>query len=82
MPSANNVVSLDGFKRSTQQELIDDIGARAFLFIRDAATEQGLPIRDVIVEHMLGMAMVIDAVEGRKEAKDILQSISEKLDCA
>ena len=82
MPSANNVVSLDGFKRSTQQELIDDIGARAFLFIRDAAAEQGLSIRDVIVEHMLGMAMVVDAVEGREEAQHVLQAISEKLDCA
>lgn len=82
MPSANNVVSLDGFKRSTQQELIDDIGARAFLFIRDAAAEQGLSIRDVIVEHMLGMAMVVDAVEGREEAQNVLQAISEKLDCA
>ena len=82
MPSANNVVSLDGFKRSTQQELIDDIGARAFLFIRDAAAEQELPIRDVIVEHILGMAMVIDSVEGRQQAQLILQTISDKLDCA
>ena len=82
MPSADNIVSIKQFKRSNQQELIDDIGARAFLFIRDTAAEQGLPIRDVIVEHMLGMAMVIDTVEGREEAQRILQAISEKLDCA
>ena len=54
MHTTGNIVNLNDFKRESTQELIDDIGARAFLFLRDAADELGLPIKDVIVEHMMG----------------------------
>lgn len=79
MKTTNNVVNLNSFKRSSQQELIDDIGARAFLLIRNEAEALGIPVRDVITEHMLGMALVIESVEGTESAQHVLNSIDDKL---
>jgi len=79
MQSTDNVVQLKSFKRESNQEIIDDIGARAFLFLRDAAEEMGVPIKDVIVEHMMGLSLVMSAVEGETEARSVLNNISEKL---
>ena len=79
MQTTGNVVDLDQFKRQSTQELIDDIGARAFLFLRDAADELDLPIKDVIVEHMLGLALVMTAVEGKEEAQRVLNQIAQQL---
>lgn len=79
MQPTNKVVSLTDFKRQSTQELIDDIGARAFLFLRNAADELGLPIKDVIVEHMLGLSLVMAAVEGKQEAGKVLDDISKQL---
>lgn len=80
MPPANNVVDIQSFKRGDQQEIVDDIGARAFLFLRDQAEEMGVPIKDVIVEHMMGLALVMGAVEGKEEAQQVLSKISEQLE--
>lgn len=79
MPTTDNVVRIDAFKRNSTQEIIDDIGAQAFLFLRDAAEEMNVPIKDVIVEHMMGLALVMGAVEGENEAKSVLKNISEQL---
>ena len=79
MQSTDNIVRLDNARRASNQEIIDDIGARAFLFIRDAAEEMDIPIKDVIIEHMRGMAMVMGAVEGEAEAQSVLQDISLQL---
>lgn len=79
MQPTNKVVSLTDFKRQSTQELIDDIGARAFLFLRDAADEMGLPMKDVIVEHMLGLTLVMAAVEGKQEAHKVLEQIGKQL---
>jgi hypothetical protein len=79
MQSADNIIDFVDFKRDSQQELIDDIGARAFLFLRDAAEQQDIPIKDVLVEHMLGLMMVMGAVEGKEEAQRILGQISAKI---
>ena len=79
MDITGNVVDLTEFKRQTTQELIDDIGARAFLFLRDAADELDLPMKEVIVEHMLGLTLVMSAVEGRGEAQKVLEQISKQL---
>lgn len=76
MSSANNVIHLAAIKKANRQELIDDIGARAFLFLRDEAEAHKLPIKEVIAEHILGMAMVISSVEGEPEAQRILDKIS------
>ncbi len=79
MQSTDNVVQLDNFKRENQQEIVDDIGAKAFLFLRDAAEEMGVPVKDVITEHMLGLALVMCAVEGKEEAKSTLRKIEQQL---
>ncbi len=82
MQSTDNIVQLDDFKRESQQEIVDDIGAKAFLFLRDAAEEMGVPVKEVITEHMLGLALVMSAVEGTDEAKAALKRIEEQLGCA
>lgn len=69
-------------QQSEIQEVIDDIGAKAFLFMRDASEEVGVPIKDVIVEHMKGLAMVMAAVEGEQEVLDVLATISQQLQAA
>jgi hypothetical protein len=79
MPSADNVIDLNDFRRDNQQEIIDDIGARAFLFLRDAAEEQDIPIKSVMIEHMLGLMMVMGAVEGKDEARRVLTQIGDKI---
>ena len=79
MPSADNVIELNDFRRDNQQEIIDDIGARAFLFLRDAAEEQNIPIKSVMIEHMVGLMMVMGAVEGKDEARRVLTQIGDKI---
>ena len=79
MPSADNVIELSDFRRDNQQEIIDDIGARAFLFLRDAAEEQDIPIKSVMVEHMVGLMMVMGAVEGKDEARRVLTQIGDQI---
>ena len=79
MQSTDNVVQLNTFKRESDQEIIDDIGARAFLFLRDSAEAQGVPIKEVIVEHMAGLALVMTAVEGKEETLTVLNNIKDQL---
>lgn len=79
MQPTNKVVHLNDFKRETTQEIIDDIGARAFMFLRDASEEMGVPIKQVIVEHMLGLSLVMTAVEGKEETQKVLKRISQQL---
>lgn len=79
MQPDNKVVQLNEFKRESTQEIIDDIGARAFLFLRDAAEEMNVPIKQVIVEHMLGLSLVMAAVEGKEETQRVLTKISKQL---
>ena len=79
MHSADNVIDIHDFKRDNQQEIIDDIGARAFLFLRDAAEQEDIPIKSVLVEHILGLMMVMGAVEGKEEAQRVLAKISAKI---
>jgi hypothetical protein len=62
------------------QEIIDDISARAFLYLRDSAEAEDAPMYAVIAEHILGMALVVQAVEGSSAAKDLLSAIAAKLD--
>lgn len=79
MPTEDNVVNLSTFKRDSQQEDIDDIGAKAFIFLRDCAEEMGLPVKDVITEHILGLSKIVAAVEGHDEAQSTLKKISEQI---
>jgi hypothetical protein len=79
MSSANNVISLADFRSATTREIIDDISARTFLFLRDEAEAMNVPMHAVIAEHMLGMALVVEAVEGSAAAKSLLAAVAEKL---
>ena len=79
MSSADNVISLADFRNGSARELIDDISARAFLFLRDEATAMNVPMHAVIAEHMLGMALVVEAVEGTEAAKQLLSTVAAKL---
>jgi hypothetical protein len=79
MSSADNVISLADYRSTSTRELIDDISARAFLFLRDEATEMNVPMHSVIAEHMLGMALVVEAVEGTDAARALLAAVADKL---
>ena len=79
MSSASNVINLAEYRETNIRELIDDISARAFLFLRDAAEDEDVPMSAVVAEHMLGMALVMQAVEGKAAAKNLLAAITDKL---
>lgn len=79
MQPPDNVVDFQNFRRVSRQNDIDDIGARAFIFIRDRAEEMALPIKDVIAEHILGLSKVMAAVEGTEEAQLTLSKIIQLL---
>lgn len=79
MASASNIIRLADYRKSDLQETIDDISARAFLFLRDEAEAEDAPMYAVIAEHMLGLALVVEAVEGSDAAKDLLAAIATKL---
>ena len=79
MSSAGNVINLSEYRETTIRELIDDISARAFLFLRDEAEAEGVPMSAVVAEHMFGMALVMQAVEGKAAAKNLLEAITAKL---
>lgn len=77
--SADNVIDIRHYRDTSQQALIDDISAQAFLFLRSEAEENNLPMKSVLMEHLLGLALVIKAVEGTEEAQGILANVSEQL---
>lgn len=79
MASASNIIRLADYRKSDLQETIDDISARAFLFLRDIAEAENAPMHAVIAEHMLGMALVVEAVEGSDAARDLLATIADKI---
>lgn len=79
MSSAGNIINLANYREATDRELIDDISARAFLFLRDEAEAEGVSMSAVVAEHMYGMALVMQAVEGKAAIKNLLKAINEKL---
>lgn len=79
MSSASNVIDLAQYRSITQREIIDDISARAFLFLRDEAADQNVPMSAVIAEHLLGISLVVEAVEGTAAAQGLLAAVAEKL---
>jgi hypothetical protein len=75
----SNVVHIADYRQADRQELIDDISARTFLFLRDEAQANGVTMREVIAEHLLGIALVVKAVEGENAAQGLLDTVSSKL---
>ncbi|HUH37773.1 MAG TPA: hypothetical protein VL027_07500 [Spongiibacteraceae bacterium] len=79
MSQVDNVVRIDEFRNAGQQAIVDDISARTFLFLRDEAESCGVRIKDVIAEHMLGLALVVEAVEGTASSRDLLNQVIQRL---
>lgn len=79
MSSAGNVINLANYRETSARELIDDISARAFLFLRDEAEAESVPMSAVVAEHMYGMALVMQAVEGKEVVRNLLSTILDKL---
>ena len=85
--SASNVIELSTYRQHvelelSEQELADDVSARTFLFLRDEAVALGVSIPMAISEHLLGIALVVESVEGTAAARALLSAISEKLGAA
>jgi hypothetical protein len=79
MSSASNIINLAEYRETNIRELIDDISARAFMFLRDQAEAEDVPMSAVVAEHMLGMALVMQAVEGKTATKNLLATITDRL---
>ncbi len=79
MSNVNNVVRLADFRLANQQEQIDDISANAFLLLRDAALEAGIPVKSVMLEHLRDIIRIFNSVEGDNEARAILKQVEEQI---
>ncbi len=79
MQKNGNIVSLKNFQTASRQAALDDISAQAFMFLREQAHENKLPMRDVLLEHLLGIALVIKAVEGQDESARVLREIAQQI---
>jgi hypothetical protein len=79
MATLEKIIDLTSQRGISREEVIDDICAKAFMFIRDSAAVQGVPLKGLMAEHMLGMMLMVRAVEGEEEAQRILSIVSEKI---
>lgn len=79
MNTQGNVVQLKHYQEASKQAVLDDISAQAFMFLREEAQSNNVPIKAVLLEHLLGLALVIKAVEGADESERILHDIAQKL---
>lgn len=73
------VVNLNDYRTAARRELVDEISARTFLFLRDEAEANDVSMQTVIAEHMLGLALVVEAVEGADYARRLLAALADKL---
>ena len=84
MGTASNVTDINDYRQRdtsdvSTQDLVDDISARTFLFLRDEAMLSGVPLPAVIAEHLLGIALVVESVEGTDSARALLAAVSQRL---
>ena len=77
--AASKIVALSDYREDNEQMHIDDISAQAFLFLQEQANENNLPMRKLLMEHLLGIASVVKAVEGLEEAQTWLATISDEI---
>ncbi|MBB3048548.1 hypothetical protein FHR99_002822 [Litorivivens lipolytica] len=73
------IVQLQEYRETSRQEVIDEISTEAFILVRDAAREHGLPIKKVLVEHMRDIATILNSVDGPEALAEILNSISRQI---
>lgn len=74
-----NVFELNSYRTDSQQAVVDDISARAFIYLREAAEAAGVSMRTVLAEHLLGISLVVEAVEGTTAARQLLAAVDDKL---
>ncbi len=79
MRTRDNIVDLEQYQKANQQALLDDISAQAFVFLREQAQEYDIPMKALLLEHLLGIALVIKAVEGHQESARILRDLSDQI---
>jgi hypothetical protein len=79
MAISEKIVDLNMQRGLSREEMIDDICAKGFMFIRDSAAVQSVPLKALMSEHILGMMLMVRAVEGEDEAQRILALVSEKI---
>lgn len=79
MPTPDNVIKLDSFRADSQQAVVDDISARAFIYLREAAEAAGISIKTMLSEHLLGITLVVEAVEGTTAAQQLLAAVGSRL---
>lgn len=79
MAISEKVVDLTQQRGMNREDVIDDICAKGFMFIRDSAAIQGVPLKGLMAEHILGMMLMVRAVEGEDEAQRLLALVSEKI---
>ena len=76
---SDNVIELERFRDQSQQAVVDDISARAFIYMREAAEAAGISIKTVLAEHLLGISLVVEAVEGTSAAQQMLAAVDSQL---
>ncbi len=79
MPTPSNVVQLHEFRQVSRQEIIDDISSEAFMLLREAARSHGLPTKQVLIEHMRDIAVIISSVDGPETLAEVLDSIKRQI---
>ncbi len=79
MPTPSNVVQLHEFRQVSRQEIIDDISSEAFMLLREAARSHDLPIKQVLIEHVRDIAVVINSVDGPETLTEVLDSITRQI---
>jgi len=79
MAISEKIVDLNMQRGLSREEMIDDICAKGFMFIRDSAAVQGVPLKALMAEHILGMMLMVRAVEGEEEAQALLALVSDKI---
>lgn len=77
--TTDNVIDFNRYRADYRQEIVDDISAKAFLYLRDAAEAEGIPIKAVLAEHLLGISLVVEAVEGTRSAQELLAAVDSHL---
>lgn len=79
MPTPSDVVQLHEFRQVSRQEIIDDISSEAFMLLREAGRSHGLPTKQVLIEHMRDIAVVINSVDGPETLAEVLDSITRQI---
>ena len=83
MQQTDNVIDMASYRNQPQpqdhQQLVDEIGARAYSVLHEEALKHGLNLSEVIAEQLLGLSLVMEEVEGADTVKETLSIIANKV---